>query len=169
MGQVIPMQDLTISGNPSWGVPSAAGLLLLWLYLLGWGGWWTHHQGGGCGFWLPYTTGHHECTSGLSPKASAVASFLRSWGICRLQCLGKCDFDPVRGQGIIQDLSVGEHGERFHGSPELQHAHCQLVRLARWWQLGFLHPILKGLGIGQGLLGLLHVVVLSTKLHIWKR
>ena len=33
---------------------------------------------------IAYAVGHHECTSGLSPMASAAASFLSSWGICGL-------------------------------------------------------------------------------------
>ena len=51
---------------------------------------------------------------------------------------------------------------------ELQHTFCQLARLTWGWWLDFFHPILEDLGIGQGLLGLLQSVVLSTKLHIRK-
>ena len=46
---------------------------------------------------------------------------------------------------------------------ELQHTLHQLVRLTWCWWLGFLCPILEGLGIGQGLLGLFQIVVLSPQ------
>ena len=167
-GGLSPCRDLMISANHGGCLPLAAGVFWLWLYLWGWWDWWTCHQGGGCRFWLPYAMGCHKCSSGSSPMAPAAASFPNSWGICRLQCPSGHNFDPVRGQAVIQNLCICEWGQRFHGSLELQCTLCQLVRLTWHWWLGFLHLILESLGIRQGHLGLFQVVVLSPKPHIRK-
>ena len=145
-----PHRDLTISTNPGGCLPLADGIFLLWLYLQDQGDWWTHHLGSGCGFWSPYAMAHHKCTSGSSPIAPAVASFLSSWGICRLQHLQGHDFDPDGGWAVIQNLCIWSEVPWLIRVPA-----CSPP-------IGETQLVLESLGVGQGLLGLLHTVVLST-------
>ena len=88
--------------HDSWGCsPFADGIFWLQLYLQGQWNWWTCHSGITCRLWWPYTRGHCECASGPRPMAPTAVSFLSSWGICRLQCLQGCDFDPVGWWAVI--------------------------------------------------------------------
>ena len=65
-----------------------------------------------------------------------------------------CDLHPIRGWDIFQNFLVSECSQGLHHTLKLQHTICQLVRLIWGQWLGFFYPMLEGLCVGQGLLGL---------------
>ena len=71
--------------------------------------------------------------------------------------------------GPFQNSTTSKGGERPHGSPQFLDTSCQKGPFARTWQVCFPSPILKGLGISQGLLGLSLPVVLAGYLWVWNQ
>ena len=109
----------------------------------------------------------------VDPAASAMTAVSQSW-FC---WSGQTDLHPIGWQGILENFFIhkGDHHlfihkgyQQLHHPPELQCTLCQMVRLTWDWWLSLLHPVLKGLCIGEGLLWLCKLVVLTAELQIWR-
>ena len=102
----------------------------------------------------------------MGPGVAAAAAVAVQWGgFC---WSGHGYLYPIRGCSSHENFLICERNHQLHCPPELQHTLCQMVRLTRDWQLGFLCPVLEGLHIGEGLLWLYQSVVSAAKLQVWR-
>ena len=133
-------------GMTSWA--GAACWLAIWVVAVACG----HPSALGCWQW----------SSSMSSVGPAVAAFSLG-GLCWSRW---CDLHSIGGWDVFQNFFISECSQGLHHTSKLQHTSHQLVRLTWGWWLGFFHPILEGLCIGQGLLWPCQLEVLTAKLHI---
>ena len=169
---VVLLQDHAISTNPSRGVgagfwtPLAAAPPpgLEW-FVKSSGQWW---------WFIVLAVSHHGPLTGppwAGLAASAMTVVSLSW-FCQLGWSQFCwlewsNLHPIWGQDILENLLIHEGDHWLHCSAKLHYTLFHMARLLGNQWLSLFHTVVESLGVHEGLLWLLKLMVPTAKWWIW--
>ena len=109
--------------------------------------------------------------AGLAASAMTVVSL--SW-FCQLGWSQFCwlewsNLHPIWGQDILENLLIHEGDHWLHCSAKLHYTLFHMARLAGNQWLSLFHTVVESLGVHEGLLWLLKLMVPTAKWWIWGR
>ena len=124
--------------------------------------------------WLWLVNLHHGLPIGTPQTGLGVVAVTMAstavWVCWDRFCWPGCSYlYQIRGCSGHENFLICGGNHWLHHLPELQYTLHQMARLTGDWQLGFLHLVLKGLHIGEGLQWLCKPVVSATKPQVWRQ